>query len=324
METPAQNTNYQPISPPPPVVPLPNQPFTSAKIPDTGPQSVQKKANFLPKAFLIIIPLFILIIIALSYYLFKTKKLPIVNMLEGETSHPASLSFEPASGAYNIGQTFTTSVIIDTGGEQTNGADVLVIYDQDKLEFISAEINDLYSDILTPNPAPNPDIPGHLTLGAASSSETYNGKAVFAIITFKPIAEGTTNLSFSFNPEKIGSTLESNISYHGKDLLGSITGASYAIEIPQNNIQCTSLYPQPDNPQRGDTLTFTCTSTAADTSVNHYNFRINEGAPVKIDSATTQAAYNFTVPDTGTEFYVQCQVCASVDDSDCTAWGQTN
>ena len=322
MDVPAQNTNYQPASPLPPVSPLPNQGFAPAKIPDISPQSVQKKTNLLPKALLIIIPLFILTILALSYYLLKTKKLPVANLLEGETSHPASLSFEPASGAYNIGQTFKTSIIIDTSGEETNGADVIVIYDQNKLEFTSAEINDLYSDILTPDPAPNPDIPGHLTLGAASGSETYNGKAVFAAVTFKAIAEGTASLSFSFNPEKIGSTLESNISYHGKDLLGSIAGASYAIEIPQNNIQCTGLSPQPDNPQHGDTLAFTCASTTADTAVNHYNFRVNGGAPIKVDSSAAQAAYSFTVPETGTEFRVQCQVCTSADDSDCTAWGQ--
>ena len=323
---PASNLPPLPAAKPPPATTpgLPRLPKTNISQPPAAPKKPAKKSiNFLKLLLFIGGPLLIICCALFVFYQLNLKN-PVAFLLENPVSHPASLSFQPTSGTYNIGQTFTTNVIIDTGGEETNGADVIVVYDQSRLEFVSAEINDLYSDIITPNPTPNPDIPGHLALGAADSDETYNGKAIFAVITFKAIAEGTANLSFSFNPENLGSTLESNISYHGKDLLGSITGASYAIENPQNNIQCTSLYPQPDNPQRGDTLTFTCASSVTNATINHYNFRVNGGTPTRVDTDALQATYNFTVPETGNEFNVQCQVCTSADETSCTAWGQAN
>ena len=93
---------------------------------------------------------------------------------------------------------------------------------------------------------------------------------------------------------------------------------------PPSNFQCTGLGPQPDNPQRGDIFTFTCTSSVTDTAINHYNFRVNGAGDQKVDTDAGQATYNFTVPETGTEFNVQCQVCTSTDETNCTAWGQAH
>ena len=92
---------------------------------------------------------------------------------------------------------------------------------------------------------------------------------------------------------------------------------------PPPAYECTGLGPQPDNPQRGDTVAFTCTSTVTDTTINHYNFRVNGTSSQRVDTDASQATYNFTVPETETEFNVQCQVCTSTDDSNCTQWGQS-
>ncbi len=94
---------------------------------------------------------------------------------------------------------------------------------------------------------------------------------------------------------------------------------------PSPFIECTTLGPQPSNPQPGDELTFTCSASATGgTTINHYNFRVNQGTVTRVDSSNTQASFNYTVPAEGESFTVQCQVCSSSDNSNCTTWGQAN
>ena len=137
----------------------------------------------------------------------------------------ASLSFNPASKTVAPNETFNVAVVVNTGGAETDGVDALVRYDGNKLEFVSAAMGTLYSQVLTPNPTPT--TAGQLTLGAAAASgESYNGTGTLATITFKAIAEGTANVYYDFTS---GSTTDSNVVYQGEDLLGSISNASYTI-----------------------------------------------------------------------------------------------
>jgi len=80
----------------------------------------------------------------------------------------ASLSFNPASKTVAPNETFDVAVVVNTGGAETDGVDALVRYDGNKLEFVSAAMGTLYSQMLTPNPTPT--TAGQLTLGAAAAS----------------------------------------------------------------------------------------------------------------------------------------------------------
>lgn len=93
-------------------------------------------------------------------------------------------------------------------------------------------------------------------------------------------------------------------------------------EIP-SSFQCISLSPQPTDPQPGDKLTFTCNSLVeGKATIHHYNFRVNEAtASSSVVTSDSQASFEYTVPAEG-NYKVQCQVCASSDETDCTAWGQ--
>jgi hypothetical protein len=91
---------------------------------------------------------------------------------------------------------------------------------------------------------------------------------------------------------------------------------------PQGSYRCEDLGPIPNNPQPGQILTFTCTSGASNVTINHYNFRVNNGTATKVTTSASTANFNFTVPADGGSFTVQCQVCKSSDDSNCTQWGQ--
>lgn len=100
---------------------------------------------------------------------------------------------------------------------------------------------------------------------------------------------------------------------------------------PGASFSCTGLGPQPSAPQRGQRLAFTCRGTTQGTTLNHFNFRVNNGTPVKVPAVQSspaggqyQASYTYTVPATGDTFTVQCQACRTDSDTDCTAWGQAH
>ncbi len=113
-------------------------------------------------------------------------------------------------------------------------------------------------------------------------------------------------------------SVNNNASFHADADIEWIPG--------ENPLRCLSLTPQPQNPQPGQTLQFTCRAPSQIKQiVNHYNFRVNEGASTYVPAPHEHpdyATFSYTVPQEGGEYKVQCQVCASSDNSKCTAWGQ--
>lgn len=90
------------------------------------------------------------------------------------------------------------------------------------------------------------------------------------------------------------------------------------------SFRCTNLAPQPTDPRPGEQLTFTCTASVSNTSIDHYNFRVNEGLGNRVDTPESEASFSYIVPDDIGVYKVQCQVCISPDDSQCTTWGKAN
>ena len=135
----------------------------------------------------------------------------------------ATLSFSPASKSVNTNDTFNVDVILNTGGSDTDGADVIVRYDGNKLSLVSASLGSLYANKLTADTSTS----GKITFRATSTEITaFNGTGTFASMTFKAIASGTANVYFDFTA---GSTTDSNVAYKGADILGSVANASYTI-----------------------------------------------------------------------------------------------
>lgn len=135
----------------------------------------------------------------------------------------ASLSFSPASQAVTVNNAFDASVVLNTGGSDSDGVDAIVKYDGNKLEVVSATLGDLFANKLVADTS----TAGQITFRATTPGETYyNGTGTFATINFKPIAEGTANVYFDFTA---GSTTDSNVAYLGEDILGSVSNASYSV-----------------------------------------------------------------------------------------------
>jgi hypothetical protein len=135
----------------------------------------------------------------------------------------ASLSLSPATKTVEVGESFEVGVVLNTGGSNTDAADVILNYDATKLELVTAALGNLYENRLVTNTS----ISGKVTLRASSSAGSYfSGSGTFATLTFKGKAIGTGAVNFDFTAN---STTDCNVAYAGSDILGSVANGSYTV-----------------------------------------------------------------------------------------------
>lgn len=157
----------------------------------------------------------------------------------------ASLSFSPSSSTVTLNQNFSVDVTLSTGGSETDGADVIIRYDGNKLQVVSANLGSLYTNKVVEDTGTS----GKITLRATSASnQSYNGTGTLATIVFYPIAEGTANVYFDYTS---GSTTDTNIAYQGSDILGSVSNATYTVTSSGTGGTTTSVSPSPSIPVSG-------------------------------------------------------------------------
>jgi len=135
----------------------------------------------------------------------------------------ASLSFSPASKSVMVGDSFEVDVVLDTGGVKTDGVDILISYDEMKLEAKNAALGNLYDNKI------NEDVsqPGKIVLQAVSDvGSGFVGTGNLAKLSFKSIAGGPTLVSFDMIGE---STIDCNVSADGEDILASVSNGTYTI-----------------------------------------------------------------------------------------------
>jgi len=135
----------------------------------------------------------------------------------------ASLSFSPATQSVMVSDSFEVDVVLDTGGVETDGVDILISYDEMKLEAKNAVLGSLYDNKI------NEDVsqPGKIVLQAVSDvGSGFVGKGNLARISFKTIAGGPAQVSFDMIGE---STTDCNVSANGQDILASVSNGAYTI-----------------------------------------------------------------------------------------------
>jgi len=159
----------------------------------------------------------------------------------------ASLSLSPATQTVEVNQTYNVGVMLNTGGSNTDAADVIINYDATKLTLETAALGDLYDNKLVTNTS----VSGKVTLRASSSAgRYYNGSGTFATLTFKGKAVGSASVTFDFTAN---STTDSNVAYAGSDILGSVSNATYTVvaagtlptAAPTFGPSCTTTPSQP-------------------------------------------------------------------------------
>lgn len=144
----------------------------------------------------------------------------------------ASLALSPATGTFNKGCTFSVDIVLDTGGSQVDGVDVILFYDPTRFSATGIRSGTVFADY--PGNTIDPQA-GKLTVsGLASAASPYNGKGVLASIDFKVLDNaptGIVQMKFDFDPNDKAKSNDSNIAEHATvaDILTQVTDGSYTV-----------------------------------------------------------------------------------------------
>ncbi len=147
----------------------------------------------------------------------------------------ATLTFNPASGSLNKGCEVTVKIDLDTQGVQTDGTDVIVLYNPAQLSITTSKITN--GTIYPEYPGNSVDSAGgKISIsGISSVSAPFSGTGTFATLKFtvsNSLAANTPlNLSFDFDPNNKTKTTDTNVVERGTiaDVLNSVTNGTYTV-----------------------------------------------------------------------------------------------
>jgi hypothetical protein len=145
----------------------------------------------------------------------------------------ATLTFNPSSGVLNKGCEVTIKIDLDTQGVQTDGTDVIVLYNPAQLSINTSQITN--GTIYPEYPGNSIDSAGgKISIsGISSVSSPFSGSGTFATLKFMVAntltASTPINLSFDFDPNNKTKTTDSNVVERGTiaDVLNSVTNGTY-------------------------------------------------------------------------------------------------
>ncbi len=183
----------------------------------------------------------------------------------------STLSLSPASGTFNRDCNFSLQVLVDTGGFETAGTDVILNYDTTR--FIANRIS---------NGSIYPDFPGNnidtqngtvLISGLASATSSYRGSGVLATVDLTVLESappGASQIKFDFDPNNKSKTTDSNVVEVGTmaETINQVVDGNYVVGTgscggrggitPSATPTATIFQPPPPTPtlnQTADTAT---------------------------------------------------------------------
>lgn len=172
-------------------------------------------------------------------------------------SHAATLSLDPAEETIEAGDSIAIDVLIDSDFEEVSGVDAIILFDAGKLDVDTAELSDLFPNVITESVSY-----GKVIFQATADNDPYIGIGdVFATIHFNAIADGDANIDIKFIES--GDTTDSNItsSLDNSDLLEQVDNAVITIN-ESGNSTTTSTSSDPG----GDSTTVTTKKTTTPVS----------------------------------------------------------
>jgi hypothetical protein len=195
----------------------------------------------------------------------------IVSLTFPENTFAATLALSPSSGTYLVNQTFDVSVVLDTSGAETGGTDVIVLFDNTKLNLIDILPGSLYVQYIGENIS---NSTGRATISgiASSTSNLYSGAGTFATLRFRTLETGTANVSFEYTLNNLNDTNVAVINKSG-DSLTSVQNATYTISTSTSSNTPTAT------PGSGSSTTST-TSTTTTATTTYTQPTGNDNMPV--------------------------------------------
>ena len=131
-----------------------------------------------------------------------------------------TLSFSPATGSYNVGQTFTVSVMADPSGSSINSSEATITFDSSVLSVVNVSRTGSAFSLWTTEPTFS-NSAGTITYGGGNPSPIAS-RATIMTITFRAAAEGSGSVAFT-NASLLAAD------GRGTDVLSSSPSGSFAI-----------------------------------------------------------------------------------------------
>jgi len=137
----------------------------------------------------------------------------------------ATLYLAPGSGSYTIGQTFTATVRVNTGGAAINAADGFIKYDPSQLAVVGVSRGGSIFNLWTSEPAFSNGAGSISFSGGTTSAYNGNGGAVMTV-TFRALREGTAIARF-----QSGAVLAAD--GKGTNIVGGLGSGTYVLGAKQ-------------------------------------------------------------------------------------------
>lgn len=147
----------------------------------------------------------------------------------------ATLTLNPSSGTLNKGCEVSIKIDLDTQGVQTDGTDVIVLYNPAQLSITTSQITN--GTIYPEYPGNSVDATaGKVSIsGISSVSAPFSGTGTFATLKFRVAstlaANAPLNIAFDFDPNNKTKTTDTNVVERGTiaDVLNSVSNGTYTV-----------------------------------------------------------------------------------------------
>ena len=153
-------------------------------------------------------------------------QVPIIDQLAQTVSEPkpAQIILQSSSQILKVGDQIKVDILVDTGGKQTDGTDVILNFDPKTLVVVlaSGSANPVIQGTVYNSFPVNVLNQGKVVLsGIASVGTSFSGQGLLGSVTFKAVSVGNTSLAVDFI---LGRTTDSNIieTSSAKDILTSV------------------------------------------------------------------------------------------------------
>lgn len=138
---------------------------------------------------------------------------------------PAKITLQADKQSLKIGEVATVNILVDTGGRNTDGTDVILNFDPKTLSADKVTSGTIYPNY----PVNSVDPAGRVSLsGITSVDKSFSGAGVLGTVTFKAVSLGKTTVALDFS---LGNTTDTNVieSKTTKDVLTKVDNLTLQI-----------------------------------------------------------------------------------------------
>jgi len=166
----------------------------------------------------------------------------------------ANLFISPASGAYQIGETFSILINVNTGGKEINAVAAQINFDNTRLEVTEAGYSRSIFTLWTEEPVFS-NVAGTIRFSGGLPNPGFTGASgVILRISFKPKASGQASVIFSSGAVLANDGKGTNIADNLKGALFNIVAASPSKPTPESAPTSTPALVEAEKPISAPTI----------------------------------------------------------------------